>query len=129
MSATIPDIPKVVRLDRSDNFQRQPCSNCPWRIDSQPGEFGTDAYRRLAHTAYDLAHRVFTCHKSKDENPLVCAGFLLRGADHNLTVRINYAEARTLVDDAGLELYPNYRAMAVANGLDCDDPALERCRD
>ncbi|WP_366918948.1 DUF6283 family protein [Burkholderia aenigmatica] len=60
-------IPKVVRLDSTDNFQRQPCGNCPWRTDSQPGEFDTDAYRRLAHTAYDMEHRVFTCHKSKDE--------------------------------------------------------------
>jgi hypothetical protein len=32
-------------------------------------------------------------------------------------------------NQAGLSLHANYRAMAIANGVDPDDPALARCRD
>jgi hypothetical protein len=61
----------------------------------------------------------------------VCAGFLLRGADHNLAVRLGYYNGRFKddVSDDGLALHANYRAMAVANGVDPDDPALADCRD
>ena len=34
---------------------------------------------------------------------------------------------RSAVNDGGHELHENYRAMAVANGLDPADPALARC--
>lgn len=121
--------PTLVQLDETENFQRAPCSNCPWRKDVAPHEFDVARFRDLAGTAYDMAHKVFTCHKSKDEKPVVCAGFLLRGADNNLTVRFNYRHAQGQVEDAGLALYENYREMAIANGVDPDDPALIPCRD
>lgn len=97
-------------------------------MDVEQGEFAADDFRRLAHTAYDMDHRIFTCHKSQEDKPMVCAGFLLRGAAHNLTVRLNYGHARGQVQDGGYPLYPDYRAMAVANGVDEDDPVLVRCR-
>lgn len=124
-----PSIPRLVLLDETDNFQRKPCGNCPWRRDAPPGEFDAARFRDLASTAYDMAHNVFTCHKSTVDKPLACAGFLLRGADNNLTVRANYRHAQQQVDDAGLALYENYREMAIANGVDPDDPVLVPCRD
>jgi hypothetical protein len=33
------------------------------------------------------------------------------------------------VSDGGHRLYDNYRSMAVANGVDPDDPILAPCRD
>ena len=122
------EAPVAVRVDETDNFQRKPCKNCPWRTDVEKGEFTVDDFRRLAHTAYDMDYRIFTCHKSQEDKPMVCAGFLLRGAAHNLTVRLNYGHACSQVQDGGYPLYPNYRAMAVANGVDEDDPVLARCR-
>ena len=33
------------------------------------------------------------------------------------------------VSDDGVELHKNYRAMAIANGVDPEDPDLKSCRD
>lgn len=107
-----------------------PCRECPWRRDISPGKFTPDRFRALAHTAYDASWHIFACHMSKDEAPVACAGFLLRGARHNLTVRI--AAGRGFdwgAVTSGAELYATYREMAVANGVPADDQALERCRD
>jgi hypothetical protein len=32
-----------------------------------------------------------SCHESGHEKPAICAGFLLRGAVHNLSVRLKFA--------------------------------------
>lgn len=107
-----------------------PCANCPWRLEAEPGEFTAERYRALAASAYDMSFMVFQCHKTSDEKPVVCAGFLSRGADHNLAIRLAYSGGRLEPMDrsGGAELYPNFRALAVANGVDQSDPSLRRCR-
>jgi hypothetical protein len=75
-----------------------------------------------------MATHTFGCHGSDRAAPLACAGFLLRGAMHNLTVRMRGPNPDD-VSDGGRELYDNYRAMAIVNGVDPDDPALAPCRD
>lgn len=111
-------------------YRKKPCKNCPWRKDAV-GVFPAEAFRHSANTAYDMAKKTFGCHESGTKKPAVCAGFLLRGADHNLTVRMGYITGKFQGDvvDGGHELHENYRAMAVANGVDPDDPALVPCRD
>ena len=110
-------------------YRRQPCSDCPWRVDAV-GEFPADAFKHSANTAYDMAQEVFACHQSGAKKPAICAGFLLREADHNLAVRLKRVQGQCLdVEDAGLDLHPSYRAMAIANGVAVDDPALAQCRD
>ena len=109
--------------------RRQPCSNCPWRVDAV-GEFPAEAFRHSAHTAYDMAQELFACHQSGSRKPATCAGFLLRGADHNMSVRIKLIQGQRLdVEDGGHELHESYRAMAIANGVHRDDPVLAQCRD
>jgi hypothetical protein len=79
-----------------------------------------------------MALKIFACHKSTDEHPPVCAGFLLRGAAHNLSVRLAFARGEInphAVSDFGYPLFPSYVAMAVANGVRADHPALALCRD
>lgn len=110
---------------------QRPCPECPWRQDVAPGRFPPERFVALAPTAYDRAFRLFACHKSPPRSEFACAGFLLRGATHNLTVRL---AARAgfdwnTVQAAGHPLFPNYRAMAVANGVPADHPALQECRD
>jgi hypothetical protein len=53
----------------------------------------------------------------------------LRGAVHNLSVRLKFAvgQLRRDVGDGGHALFENYRAMATANGVAPGDPALARC--
>nr|WP_245598012.1 DUF6283 family protein [Ottowia thiooxydans] len=66
-------------------YRRQPCCNCPWRLDAV-GEFPAEAFKQSAHTAYDLSVLAFACHQSGSSRPAACAGFLLRGADRGLLV-------------------------------------------
>ncbi len=108
---------------------KKPCSECPWRRDVEPGRFPPERFRLLAASAYDVAITIFACHKSADKHPTACAGFLLRGATHNLSIRLarscgNIGE----VSDGGYELFQNYREMAIANGVRANDPALTLCR-
>lgn len=112
------------------SYRRQPCSKCPWRIDAT-GEFPAEAFRHSAGTAYDMAQHTFGCHESGAQKPATCAGFLLRGGAHNLSVRLGYMTGRIKddVSDGGHQLYENYRAMAIANGVPPDDEILALCRD
>jgi hypothetical protein len=116
----------------TDQFEapRRPCAECPWRRDVATGQFSAERFRALAHTAYDLSRQVFAYHKSADDHPTVCAGFLARGAEHNLTVRLANARDQIELTDrsGGLALYEDYRAMAIANGVAADDPSLLPCR-
>lgn len=118
----------TVRSARREKDRTKICTDCPWRLDAEVGAFPAEAFRHSARTAYDLALTRFACHMSGSENPQTCVGFLLRGAQHNMSVRLNPVDPDTL-DDRGVELYDSYRAMAIANGVDPDDPALAPCRD
>jgi hypothetical protein len=111
-------------------YRRKPCSDCPWRVDAT-GEFPPEAFRISAGTAYDMSDRTFACHQSGTKKPAVCAGFILRGADHNLSVRMKRMTGAIAndVEAGGHELHESYRAMAVANGVCPDDPVLRACRD
>lgn len=111
-------------------YRRRPCSDCPWRKDTV-GLFPADAFRHSASTAYDMANNVFSCHQSGTKRPATCAGFLLRGAQHNLSVRVGYIAGRFKRDvtDGGHVLHASYREMAIANGVPADDPVLQPCRE
>lgn len=110
--------------------QRRPCAECPWRRDVEPGQFGPDRFRALAGTAEDRSTTLFACHKSAEGGEIVCAGFLARGAEHNLSVRFAYArgELEPLDRGEGFDLVEDYREMAVRNGVPADAPELENCR-
>lgn len=126
-----PDHQVVTVKGGSGAYRRQPCSTCPWRVDAV-GIFPAEAFRHSADTAYDMARSTFACHQSGAARPAICAGFLLRGALHNMAVRIKLMEGALRLGEvsaAGLALHPSYRAMAVANGVDPADPVLARCRD
>lgn len=121
---------QVVSVIAKGAYRKKPCPNCPWRVDAT-GEFPPEAFVVSARTAYDMSDRVFSCHTSGAKRPAICAGFLLKGADHNLAVRLKYirGEIHNDVSDAGHQLHENYRAMAVANGVDPLHPTLSACRD
>jgi len=110
-------------------YRREPCPKCPWRKDAV-GEFPPEAFVHSAETAYDMAEHLFACHDSGSAKPATCAGFLLRGADHNLAVRLGRMSGRYGDDvvDGGHELHESYRDMAIANGVDPDEPRLVACR-
>lgn len=79
---------QVVTLkSNSKAYRREPCAGCPWRTDNT-GEFPAEAFKASANTAYDMSTHRFSCHESGADKPATCAGFLLRGADHNLATRL-----------------------------------------
>jgi hypothetical protein len=111
--------------------RRQPCAECPWRKDAPLKAFPASAYRHSARTSYDMGQSVFACHMSGAEKSATCAGFLLVGAQHNMLVRLAMLDGRYdpgAVSANGVALYESYRQMAIANGVDPDDPALAPCR-
>lgn len=110
-------------------YCRKPCPDCPWRKDAV-GAFPPEAFKHSAPTAYDMSDRVFSCHTAGAERTKVCAGFLLSGATHNLAVRLMHmkGELKDSVSAAGHDLFDSYRDMAIANGVDPEDPVLSPCR-
>ena len=107
-----------------------PCAQCPWRVDAV-GVFPAQAFKHSAPVAYDMADSSFACHDSGSKRPAICAGFLLRNANNNLAVRLKVMRGEidlSAISDHGLALFDDYRAMAVANGVDPDDPVLRACR-
>lgn len=121
----------TVESEQDTGYRCKPCAQCPWRTDQPAGRFPAEAYRHSAPTAYDMAKNAFACHMSGVGRPQTCAGFLLsEGAVHNLQVRLKLM--RGAIDLGQVksrhQLYPSYRAMAVANGVPADDPILGPCR-
>jgi hypothetical protein len=125
-----PDHQVVTVEGGNGSYRRQPCSDCPWRVDAV-GEFPAAAFGHSANTAYDMSTHTFACHQSGTRRPATCAGFLLRGAEHNLAVRIKRMNAGIGddVNDGGHQLHATYRAMAIANGVDPNAEVLRPCRD
>ncbi|WP_372393908.1 DUF6283 family protein (plasmid) [Azospirillum sp. HJ39] len=112
-------------------YRREPCPHCPWRRDQPTGRFPAEAFRHSAETAHDMSTHMFGCHMSGPNKPQHCAGFLLRGAAHNLAVRLDLMKGKITPDEvhSPVPLYDSYREMAEANGVPPDDPALAPCRD
>lgn len=119
---------QVVTVNGNGTYRREPCAECPWRRDAPRGEFPAEAYRHSANTAYDMSTHVFSCHMSGPGKPATCAGFLMRGAEHNLSVRMKRGMSDLLDVSSSVPLYDDYREMAEANGVDPNDPALAGCR-
>jgi hypothetical protein len=113
-----------------EGYRRQVCATCPWRKDAEVGRFPAQAYRESAPTCYDAAMSTFACHESGKESPQTCAGFLLANSDNNIGVRIG--EFKGTVDRSKVKpsvpLYDSYRDMAIANGVEPDDPVIAPCR-
>lgn len=123
-----PDHQVVTITGAKGTHRRSPCEECPWRRDAPIGAFPPEAYRHSANTAYDMSSHIFSCHMTGAEKPATCAGFLLRGAEHNFSVRMARSDGRCLDMSSDAPLYDNYREMATANGVPADDAALARCR-
>lgn len=124
-----PDHQVVEVKGKKGHYRKTPCEGCPWRVDNT-GLFPAEAFRHSANTAYDMSERAFACHEAGTKRSQVCAGFLLRGAEDNLAVRLSYSMGllKDDVTDGGNVLYASYVQMAVANGVDPSDPILAPCR-
>jgi hypothetical protein len=120
----------VTVVNGDDRYCTQPCPECPWRKD-QTGEFPPEASKISANTANDMNTHTFGCHMAGTEKPATCAGFILNGSIHNLTVRLKVITGKidlSKISNGGHELHKDYRSMAIANGVKKNDPAIKECR-
>lgn len=76
---------------------RRPCTECPWRVDVEPGQFPPERYEELRRTTGRPGAEVgwdaprFACHKSPDGREFECAGWLAAVGYEHLGVRISLA--------------------------------------
>jgi Family of unknown function (DUF6283) len=64
---------------------------------------------------------------SKENNEFACAGFIIKSSAHNLSIRLSRQDFSHV--RSPYPLYKTYRDMAIANGVDQNDPSLRDCRD
>ncbi len=110
-------------------FRDTVCPTCPWKK-ANAGRFPPEAFKHSARTAYDMSQHIFSCHSAGLKEPTTCAGFLLRGAEHNMSVRMAVIRKQltSKPDEPDEPLFEGYRSMAIGNGVSPDDEALGACR-
>jgi hypothetical protein len=121
----------VTSKESRRRWRRAPCAECPWRTDIDAKQFPAEAFRISASTCYDMALTTFACHMSGKDKAATCAGFLLsESADHNLAVRLARSAGQMMPASVKptSPTHATYKAMAVANDVDPDDPILKPCR-
>jgi Family of unknown function (DUF6283) len=107
--------------------RRWPCAECPFRRDTEPGQFPACRYQALQETAGQpgneapLGAPMFACHKSAEGREEACAGWLAVAGYEHLGVRLAIALGR--LPAAALspgedwpELFGSYEETAEAQG-------------
>lgn len=112
-------------------YRRYPCAadktsnGCPFRKDTEPGEFSQCRYDALRETVgqagaeVPLGGPVFACHKTEEGKDQVCAGWLaVCGVEHigvRLALSMGRLPASALQPGPGWpELFETYEEMAAA---------------
>lgn len=109
--------------------RRFPCAECPWRIDTAPGQFPACRYEALRDTTgspgreAELGAPLFACHKSAEGREEACAGWLAAVGLEHLGVRLAVATGRlpaeVLRPGTGWpQLHDSYAEMAEAKAAD-----------
>lgn len=105
-----------------------PCAECPWRVDTEPGQFPACRYEALRGTTgapgceAGLRSPLFACHKSAEGREEACAGWLAAVGTEHLGVRLAVASGRlpaeSLSPGVGWPaLHASYEEMAEAKAL------------
>ncbi len=107
---------------------RRPCGECPWRQDTEPGQFPASRYEALRsttidddgnHAGFDAA--MFACHKSGEGEEFICAGWLASVGMMNIRVRLLVSAGEIPVEalspgDDWPPLFDDYDEMASTQG-------------
>src|SRR5579883_1177505 len=70
------------------------CQECPWRKDVPVGKFPPERYVALRQTCEQGFNSIFACHRSPDDAPQACVGFLLVDGSNNWTARLAAIEGK-----------------------------------
>lgn len=106
---------------------RRPCTECPWRVDVEPGQFPPERYEALRDTTgrpgdeAPLGAPMFACHKSPEGREFVCAGWQASVGLDNIQARLSASQGR--IDPEGFrpgpdwpELHASYEALEAHHG-------------
>jgi hypothetical protein len=96
------------------------CNECPWRKDVPTGRFSPERFAALLPSVEQGFGDMFACHKTTQDDPSACVGYLLsKESENNFRIRMAYARGK--FDPSKLEAsgpnYESYAEMATANGL------------
>lgn len=112
---------------------RRPCRDCPWRLDSPPGQFPLERFEALRSTSDQsgLQAPMFACHQSAEGRDVACAGWLATEGHNHLGVRLAVALGRlnpvALRPRAGWpRLFSSYATMFAAKRARSAGSALDR---
>ncbi len=98
-------------------LERQ-CDECPYRRDVPTGRFPPERFEALASTSEQGWNPLFACHKTAEDEPSACVGWLLVSGAENWSARLAALEGN--FDPGRLEasgpLYGSFEEMAKANG-------------
>ena len=78
-----------------------------------------------------MAASTLGCHQSGQDKPAACAGFILRGATHNLVIMLAVIRGdldTAQVTNGGHALHASYWAMVVAKGVPPQANCPRLCR-
>lgn len=105
---------------------RQPCSNCPWRVDAPSEHWDPQHFADIWRNCKDDGAHIMLCHKatalpdSEREN-VPCQGWIrVMGFDAigvRLLVMRGQATFEEVEDKAGPRLFPTFAAMMRANKI------------
>ena len=81
--------------------RRHPCTECPWRKDTPPGQFTAERYEALQATSEQrpgdepgLDSPMFACHRTAEGREQACAGWLAAVGHRHLGVRLAVMQQR-----------------------------------
>lgn len=108
-------------------YAARPCAECPFQVDTPPGQFEACRFDALQETAggpgreAPIGAPMFACHKTAEGTEIACAGWLaVCGLDHlgvRLAVATGALPAEVLRPAEGWpELFGTYDEMAVRQG-------------
>lgn len=108
-------------------YAAKPCTQCPFRVDTPPGQFEACRFEALRNTAggsgreAPIGAPMFACHKTAEGKEIACAGWLaVCGYDH---LGVRFAVATGALPAEMLRpgrdwpmLFGNYEQMAGRQG-------------
>lgn len=103
----------------------RPCPECPWRVDTEPGQFDACRYDALRNTTGSPGREapfgapMFACHKSPEGREFACAGWLAAVGCEHVSVRFAVIAGQLPAEalspgDGWPELHGSYEEMVAA---------------
>lgn len=81
-------MPRVKQVQAARKDQRNPCKDCPWRIDAPAGHWHKDEFVNIARTCRGDGLRRMGCHNSSPDNPIICMGWVRVEGFDSIGVRL-----------------------------------------